>query len=114
MQRDFPSPYRYDQDNNLRVIVEGVTFAGLVDDAFNQIRQYGYKDVAVTIRLLDAIALIATYTRNPKYQEVLRRHADMIKRGSFEQVSEECDRQDIEERYQTVLRAMELGYAEKK
>lgn len=40
-QRDFPSPYRYDQDNNLRAIAQGVTFAGLTDAAFNQIRQYG-------------------------------------------------------------------------
>jgi len=48
--RDFPSPYRYDDEQNLRVIVEGVTFKGLVDTAFNQIRQYSKSDVAVTIR----------------------------------------------------------------
>jgi uncharacterized membrane protein len=51
-QRDFPSPYRYDDRKNLRVIAERVTFASLVDTAFNQIRQYGKSDVAVTIRLL--------------------------------------------------------------
>jgi uncharacterized membrane protein len=50
--KDFPVPYRYDQDDNLRVIAAPVTFAGLTDAAFNQIRQYSTSDVAVTIRLL--------------------------------------------------------------
>lgn len=36
-QKDFPSPYRYDKDKNLRVIAEPVTFVGLTDTAFNQI-----------------------------------------------------------------------------
>jgi uncharacterized membrane protein len=106
-QRDFPSPYRYDDDNNLRVIANPVTFAGLTDAAFNQIRQYSTSDVAVTIRLLEAIAVIATYTRNKKDCAALLRHADMIERGSREGVSEECDRQNIKERYQAAVRALE-------
>lgn len=44
-QKDFPSPYRYDRDHNLRVIADPVTFAGLTDAAFNQIRQYSTSDV---------------------------------------------------------------------
>lgn len=86
-QRDFPSPYRYDYDRNLRVIALGVTFAGLTDAAFNQIRQYSTSDVAVTIRLLEAIAVSATYTRSPKNRAVLLRHADKILCGSHEEVS---------------------------
>jgi uncharacterized membrane protein len=35
-QRNFPSSYRYDNKGNLRVIAESVTFAELVDTAFNQ------------------------------------------------------------------------------
>ena len=34
-QRDFPSPYRYDGEHNLRVIVEVANFEGLVNSAFN-------------------------------------------------------------------------------
>ena len=106
-QKDFPSPYRYDKDKNLRAIAEPVTFAGLTDTAFNQIRQYGKTDVAVTIRLLEAIAAIAGYTRNHKDRLTLLRHAETIKRDSFEQVSEELDRKDIEKRYQAVVKAIE-------
>jgi uncharacterized membrane protein len=105
-QKDFPSPYRFDDNNNLRVIAEPVTFAGLVDTAFNQIRQYSTTDVAVTIRLMEAIALIATYTQNLKYQAALRRHAEMILRSSQAALSEEQDRKDVQERYHRVMKVI--------
>lgn len=104
VQRDFPSPYRYDKNNKLRVIVEGVDFKGLVDRAFNQIRQYGKSDAGVTTRLLEAIALIATYTNNSKYQAAMRDHADMILQDSREAVSQEQDYKDVEERYYQVIK----------
>jgi len=105
-QRDFPSPYRYDDEQNLRVIVEGVTFEGLVDAAFNQIRQYSKSDVAVTIRLLEAIACIATYTHNSKQREALRRQAEMILNSSREQISPEQDQKDVQEQYHQVIKAL--------
>jgi len=105
-QRDFPSPYRYDDEQNLRVIVEGVTFEGLVDAAFNQIRQYSKSDVAVTIRLLEAIACIATYTHNSKQREALRRQAEMILNSSREQISQEQDQKDVQEQYHQVIKAL--------
>jgi len=106
-QRDFPSPYRYDDEQNLRVIVEGVTFEGLVDAAFNQIRQYSKSDVAVTLRLLEAIACIAAYTHNSKQREALRRQAEMILNSSREQISQEQDQKDVQERYHQVIKALE-------
>ncbi len=39
-----------------------MTFADLQDAAFKQIRQYGRSSVAVTMRLLEAIATIAPFT----------------------------------------------------
>ncbi|NJO95603.1 MAG: DUF2254 domain-containing protein [Pleurocapsa sp. CRU_1_2] len=105
-QRNFPSSYRYDDHKNLRVIAEQVTFAGLIDTAFNQIRQYGKSDVAVTIRLLDAIATVARYTSTPQEREILLRHAEMIRRNSQQAISEELDKKDIEERYLTIRKEL--------
>ncbi len=107
VQRNFPSPYRYDNHHKLRVIVEPFKFEQLVDSAFNQIRQYSQSDTAVTIRLLEAIAVVAHYTQNSKYRAVLHRHADMILRGSHEILSEEQDRNDVQERYYRVIKALE-------
>lgn len=105
-ERDFPSPYRYDDDNKLRVIAEPVTFAKLIDDAFNQIRQYSKTDVAVRIRMLEAIAVIATHTCNKKDRAALLHHANAIERSSGDEVAQECDRRDIEERYLAVVKAL--------
>lgn len=106
-QRDFPSPYRYDDENNLRVIIaQPLTFAGLTDAAFNQIRQYSTSAVGVTIRLLEAIATIARNTQNEKDLAALRRHAEMVQRNACEEVSEELDKQDIKKQYQAALKAL--------
>lgn len=105
-KRDFPSPYRYDQDNKLRVIANPVTFANLIDDAFNEIRIYGCSDVAVTKRVLESIALIASQTHNQQERSVLLHHANVIKRGSQEALSQECDRNTIEERYLAAIKAL--------
>ncbi len=104
--RDFPSRYRYDRLDKLRIITQPVTFVGLINAAFNQIRQYSNSDVAVTIRLLEAISTIARYTQNPKDREVLRRHAEMMQRDSNDAISEEWDKKDIEKQYQAVLKAL--------
>jgi uncharacterized membrane protein len=106
-QREIPSPYRYDHNNQLRVIAEPITFAEVTDAAFNQIRQYGQSSVAVMMRLLEAIAVIASFTHRTSDQIALRRHADMIERGSQEGIVEELDRGAIKERYLAAVKVIE-------
>lgn len=77
--------------------------------AFNQIRQYGRTSVAVTIRLLEVIAHIATRVQRQDDRAALLRHAIMVERGSQDGLSEEWDRRDVQERYQAALRALEQG-----
>jgi uncharacterized membrane protein len=105
-QRQIPSPYRYDQHHQLRVIAESVTFEGIVDQAFNQIRQATRTNAAVTIHLLEAIALIATYTHNPQYKQILQRHAEMIARGSHQGLPEAQDREDVQEKYHKAIQRL--------
>lgn len=97
VQKEIPSAYRYDDQEKLRVIAEPVTFVGVTDAAFNQIRQYGQTSVAVTMRLLEAIAVIASFTHTEADRAALLRHANMIERGSQEGIVEELDRKDVRE-----------------
>lgn len=106
-EREFPSPYRHDDSAVLRVIAELPTFPDLLDTAFNQIRQYSSSDVSVRIRLLEAIATIASYTRNPKDQAALKRHAEMIQHLNPDEISEKGDREAVRERYLTVVKQLE-------
>lgn len=100
--RDMPSPYCYDRQNQLRLIKRVDTFREVVDAAFNQIRQYGRSSAAVTIRLLDTIAVIAGFMHRPEDRATLLRHAEMIARGAREGLPEGEDRRAVEERWQAV------------
>jgi uncharacterized membrane protein len=106
-ERALPSPYRYDEEKQLRVIAHPVTFAGVADAALQQIRQYGRSSVAVTIRLLETIAVVAAHLHREEDRTALQRQAMMIARGSCEEIPEAWDRQAVEERYQAALKALE-------
>jgi uncharacterized membrane protein len=101
-----PSPYRFDDQHRLRVVADPVAFPGLVDAAFHQIRQYARSSAAVTIRLLDTIAVIAGATHRPRDRDALRRHADMIVRGAREGLPEGEDRREAEDRYSAAIRVL--------
>jgi uncharacterized membrane protein len=104
--RAFPSPYRYDDEGRLRVIAKPITFEGITNAAFDQIRQYGRSSVAVTIRLLEALHLIAVQTRHPDQRQAILRQAHMLERGSRDAFSEAEDREDVHQRYHAVLDAL--------
>ena len=102
-QKDIPSARRYDENGALRLIHDAVTFAGIVDAAFNQIRQNARSSAAVTMRLLEAVAIVAAHARSDEQRDALRHQAQMMWRGCAEMLPMEPDREDLRERYQLVL-----------
>jgi uncharacterized membrane protein len=100
-----PSPYRHDRQDQLRLITPVVTFAEITDAAFNQIRQYGRSSAAVTIRMLETIAVIAEFAHRPAERAALLRHAEMIARGARDGLPEVQDRGAVEEAYQAACQA---------
>jgi uncharacterized membrane protein len=106
-QRKMPSPYRHDGQRRLRVVAVPITFAEIVDASFNQIRQYARPSAAVTIRLLETIAVIAEAVHRPEDRAALRRHAEMIVRGAREGLPEGEDRRDVEARFEMTVAALQ-------
>jgi uncharacterized membrane protein len=103
VRRDIPSPYRTDRDHRLRIIAPPATFAGIVDGAFNSIRQASAASLTVAVRLLEVIEIIATGgALSDDQKAVLARHADMIARGARAGNIEQHDRLDMEARYAKV------------
>ncbi len=98
-QREMPSPYYHDEQDQLRMITPAVIYPAILNAAFDQIRQYGRSSAAVTIRLLETLAVIASFAHRPEDRAALQRHAEMIARGAREGLSESEDRQAVEERY---------------
>ena len=105
-QQDMPSPYRYDTQDQLRVITPVFMFPDVTDAAFNQIRQYGRSSTAVTIRLLETIAEVAGSVHRSEDRVALLRHARMIARGAGAGLPEAEDRQEVEKRFQSVNRLL--------
>jgi len=64
----------------VRVVATQPTFVDLVDLAFNQLRQYGRADLAVSIRLVGAIERVAR-SAPPDGREWLLHHAELIREG---------------------------------
>jgi len=102
--RAMPSRYRHDHQNQLRVIAPANTFPEITDAAFNQVRQYSRSNAAVTIRLLETIAVVAGFAHRPEDRATLLRHAEMISRGAIEELPEKEDRRAVEERCQAAIK----------
>jgi len=105
-QRDMPLPHRFDAHGRLRLVAPGSTFAGIVDMAFNQIRQSARSNPALAIRMLDAISQIAVHMHGAQDAACLQRHANMIVRGAREGVPEADDLLAVEERFQVAAQAL--------
>lgn len=101
-----PSPRRYDDKGKLRVIAEVWTFSGLVDAAFNQIRQFGAESVAVSLRLLEVLASIAEQLRTDDQRKAVAHHVEMVYRQSCKRVHEPSDLTEIKVRYRSALAAL--------
>ncbi len=105
-RRDRPSTLRFDRHGRLRLVAPGSSFAGIVDAAFNQIRQCARSNPAVAIRMLDAIAQIACHLQSAPDAACLQRHADMIVRGAREAVPEAADVRAVEAAFMAATQAL--------
>jgi uncharacterized membrane protein len=96
-----------DDDGTPRLVVKPRAFADVVAAAFNQIRQHSRTDVAVTVRLLQAIAAIAPAPRDAPSITALRRQAEMILAGARNAGHTDGDTKDIEDFYELAIAALE-------
>src|SRR5690606_32579779 len=97
--REEPSPYRHDDHGALRVVAYPLTFAHVLDNAFDQIRQSGINQVAVAMRLFEKIAILGAVVTGERNRAALLRQAEMVRRGYQREVHEEIDLAALEERY---------------
>jgi uncharacterized membrane protein len=97
-QINFPSKYRFDKENELRVIAVTLSFEGILDAAFNQIRQFSTGSSAVIIRLMEALLTISQFTDTEENKKAVIKHAKMVLNVGKESIIEENDYEDLLER----------------
>ena len=106
VEREMPSPYRYDADARLRIIAPAANFSHLADRALTPIRQYCRTSISVTLRLLEMITLVASQVCRDDDCRALICQANMIQEGSLEGQPVGQDRQRVEQHYQAALNAL--------
>lgn len=99
----FPSKYRFDKENKLRVIADTLDFEGILDAAFNQIRQFSGGSIAVIIRLMEALITINEFAKKESYQRAVIKHARMVLSMGKETIKEKNDLNDLTERANKIV-----------
>ncbi|MGZ8218938.1 DUF2254 family protein, partial [Methylomagnum sp.] len=107
--RELASSLGRTADGRVCVVTDPYTYEGILDAAFNQLRQNARTNEAVSIRLMEMIGLLAEGNLPPAYREALARHAGLIHEDTLCRLTDGRDRTDFEERYRRVVKTMEKG-----
>lgn len=99
----FPSKYRFDEGGNLRVIADTLDFEGILDTAFNQIRQFSDDSPAVIIKMMEALTTIYEFTSKESHKKAVIRHAEMVFSSGKQNFEEKNDIDDLTERAAKIL-----------
>lgn len=102
--RRMPSPWRYDESGNLRIIAPTFTFAEITDTALRQVRQNSRRSAATLIRMLEAIRSVFPCVHRPGDRDALLRQAHLILEAAAD-LPQSADRADAESRYREILTA---------
>lgn len=101
--RRIPSAARYDDDGREHVFACPLTFAGMVEIAFDEIARYGRSSVSVTCRLLGALRSVGSCVRRDADRQVLLQQAAAIAGEVGESPLSERDRARVDRCYRATL-----------
>lgn len=88
-----------DDAGRLRLVLNPLTIDGLADAAFHPLRQEARGNVPVTLRLLEALKLLAEGDPRQEASDAIRRHGHLIHHAALAEEKDEADRHAIDERY---------------
>jgi uncharacterized membrane protein len=88
VSREPPKSRYYAPPHVLRLVTPWITFRGLLDTAFDQIRHYAIADLAVSLRLIRALHDIASATKRRDEKTLLVELARRVMDGGSKHLSE--------------------------
>lgn len=89
------------------MVLDVFTYDGILDAAFNQIRQSAPNNVAVNVRLLETLKVIAHSIQNKNQYMSVKRHAEMIYRSSKAAIREPEDLKDTDTRFGAIIKVID-------
>ena len=91
----FPSPYIFDKEQNLRLIMKTTTFDGFVQAAFNQIIQYAEGKGEILIRIMETFRYAAEAFTEKEHLTPIVNQADKAMRQAEFSIREPKDREKM-------------------
>jgi uncharacterized membrane protein len=95
VQRGPISPYIYDNNSQLRIVFDPVTFDELLSAAFDMLRHASCNNARVLLHMLKTIDIIGQVTKSPDARHSLLHHVTLIQLESQEGSLIEDDLQSI-------------------
>jgi len=109
MQRQMPQNVFVDDKGGARLVRSRVSFDGLVDAAYNPIRQNLAGNVTGIIRLVDALGELGQFVAEPHQAAVLLRHLDMMASLARRTVQGDRDAKEAAQRVNDARRRIARG-----
>ncbi|HSH26597.1 MAG TPA: DUF2254 domain-containing protein, partial [Wenzhouxiangella sp.] len=97
MQRDPPKAIWQDDEGCTRVVGQPITFAGLTDAAFNQIRQSGGRP-AILIQMMAILKQLAEQARTEEHRQALDEQVGLVLDAGERCIAAAYDRRPLESR----------------
>lgn len=101
--RHLPADRFVDDSGVLRVQLKPLTFAGIVEASFNQIRQHGQGDIAIVIRLLEVLKELSVLVCTQVQADALMTQVNALHASCIESVHADMDKESIEHLYSDIL-----------
>lgn len=86
-----------DDAGTARVVAKSTTFDGMLDAAFNQIRQAGGTHPAILIRMLETLAQLAELVRCDQHREAIATHLGLVEAEGERSIVEPYDLRALKE-----------------
>ncbi len=97
----------YDQENQLRLILEPVTFTELLDGAFDMLRHASCDNASVLMHMLEVLDDISKEAKSDELQKVLGRQVDLIQSESLAGELINADRERIDHRCTELINSLQ-------
>lgn len=100
-------PYRFDDEGNLRLVLQPVDFPLLLDAAFSPIYNYGRDSGLVTRHLLKSLTVLARHVTDSQARNSVRQQAETIHDVSRKSLPSEFEVDKAGKAYHELLRTLE-------
>lgn len=104
--RELPSRYLEDDQHALRVIGTPLTYAGIVNAAFNQLRQNAEGNAAVVFRMLEVFAELASLDLPDPFRDTLDSEFSALKAQNADRFVTPGDQEEYKTRCEAAQRAL--------